>query len=362
MGVLNACEYAAVNSRVHCAKSRFLGASDWQGLMNAGSLAGAVQLLSGTAYGEGLSALGNAEGGTPGLVSLRATEHSLNQCFVSRFASHLRFLHGAPARCLKVLLGVYDLLNLKKLMRQECMGGDKDFLSLELYDLGKASLLPRKKWAALAAGEKIGRSLEKTCYGEAYRSGMAAFAGERNIMQLELQIEKSYFSELHECLAECCGIGSGGLEIFGLLTDEVCLQYAVRMRYSHGLEPSAILPLLPLKWAAHWNTDLFWRVSVGASEEEFLAALKAEKWWSGLKMESLAGTVRELRLLRARLCRNVLRSSSPLSFSPLAACFFLGRQELRDLTAVLQSKRFGRELGCSAPVMLACCGAGEGGR
>ena len=341
MGFFNMCEYAAVNSRVHCSKARLLGVDVWQSLQASRSLFDAMHTLANTSLGKNLSAgKGKGEELTK-LPSLRSVEHSLHQNFVASECSHLRFLHGAPAECLKQLLQLYDLLNLKKILRAELSGVPRD--TLELYDLGRASILPRKVWQALDRGEKIGRSFEGTIYGEAYRTGRAAFAGGHNLLQLELHLEKVYLDALFEAFKKLGAGAEEGSLLYRHVVDETCLEYSARLLYHHGLEPPATLLLLPLRYALYWNEEIFWRVSKAKSEVEFFALLSKEKFWKDLDTSSLGACALSLRSYCVREAKKILRNGSPLSFSPTVACFLLKRQEIRDVRSLLQAKRFRRE-------------------
>ncbi len=335
MGLFSLCAYAAVNSRIHYAKSLLLKSGDWQTLSGTDGLAGAVGNLSSTALGEGLSFDKSEAAGT--MPSLRDLEHTLHQNLIKKTLSHLRFLSGSPAESLIELVRIYDLMNLKKAIRMSFGGFDRvGRLSVKFYDLGKYSILPMEKWEAFAQGE-IGNSLDGTCYGEDYKIGKNALDESGDILRLETLLEKRYFTTLGEKLKK-----SGGYQLMERYMDEVTLMQMVRLRYRYRLEAPAILPLLMMELSGAFDEKLFARLMEAESEEAFFAALSKEKDWLLRDCSGLSACLRSLKTEMVRECRNILKNSSPMSFKPLLACFILKRQELRDVIAVLQMKRFRR--------------------
>ncbi|MBR5900840.1 V-type ATPase subunit [bacterium] len=336
MGIFSLCAYAAVNSRIHYAKSLLLDGNEWRSLSGTDSLPAAMGNLSSTALGESLSCAGG--GGAGGdTVFLRDLEHSLHQTLIKNMLSHLRFLSGAPAESLIELVRIYDLMNLKKAVRIEFGGRDRiGRLSVKFYDLGKYSIVSGEKWEEFASG-KIGRSLEGTCYGEDYRIGKNALDESGDILRLETLLEKRYFTTLGEKLKK-----SGGYELLERYMNELTLMQMARLRYHYKLEAPAILPLLMMELSGSFNEKVFSRLMEAGTEEAFFAALSREKGWSGIDCSGMSECVRSLRKEMVRECRKILKTASPMSFRPLLACFILKRQELRDVIAVLQMKRFAR--------------------
>ena len=335
MGIFSLCAYAAVNSRIHYAKSLLLDGNAWRILNGTDSLPAAMGNLSSTALGEGLTPERSAEGG--GTLFLRDLEHNLHQALIKKTLSHLRFLSGAPAESLVELVRIYDLMNLKKAIRIEFGGYERmGRLSVQFYDLGKYSIVSGEQWEEFARGN-IGRALEGTCYGEDYRIGKNALDESGDILRLETLLEKRYFTTLGEKLKR-----SGGYELLERYMNELTLMQMARLRYHYKLEAPAILPLLMMDLSASFDEKLFTRLMEAPTEEEFFAALSREKGWSGIDCSGLTPCIRSLRREMVRECRKILKTASPMSFRPLLACFILKRQELRDVIAILQMKRFER--------------------
>ena len=336
MGIFSLCAYAAVNSRIHSAKSLLLNGNEWRSLDGADSLFSAMGNLSSTALGECLSGTKGA-GEAGATVFLRDLEHSLHQTLIKNMLSHLRFLSGAPAESLIELVRIYDLMNLKKAVRMEFGGRDRQGrLSVQFYDLGKYSIVSGEKWEEFASG-RIGRSLEGTYYGEDYRIGKNALDESGDILRLETLLEKRYFTTLGEKLKK-----SGGYGLLKRYMDQLTLMQMARLRYHYKLEAPAILPLLMMELSESFNEKLFARLMEAETEEAFFAALSREKGWSGRDLSGLDACIRSMRSEMVRESRKLLKTASPMSFLPLLACFILKRQELRDVIAVLQMKRFGR--------------------
>ena len=336
MGIFGLCEFAALNSRIHYVKSRMLKVSDWQTLLGTADLRSAVGDLGSFPMGEGL----RTERGD-GSLSLRMVEHSLQQNFITEMLTHLRFLSGASAEALTELVRVYDLLNLKKILRinQGYAGKDKmSELFVDLYDLGRHSLLKMEKWEALSAGGKIGNAFAGSCYEEDFKLDIDLAGESAGLLRLETLIERSYFKNLYRCLKS-----SGGLELLRMQIDELCLEQMVRLRYHFGMEIPAIQPLTMLDLSSLWNEKLFLKLMEAEDEKKFFELLSNEPAFKGFDCSSLGACLRSMRFARIRMCKAVLASGAPLSLRPLTALFMLKQQEIRDIVSVLQIKRFKRE-------------------
>ena len=349
MGIFGLCEYAALNSRIHYVKSRMLSGGDWQTLIGGGDLNNTMGSLAGYPVAAGLNTRR-----PDGSFSLRMTEHSLQQNFIDEMLSHLRFLSGASAECLKELIRVYDLLNLKKVLRAQRGYAGKDRMSelfVDLYDLGRYSLLPMEKWTALCEGAEVGRSFSGSCYEEDFKLDIAEAGESAGLMRLETLLEKSYFENLFRFLKK-----RGGVDLLRMVIDEFSLEQMVRLRYHFKMDPPAILPLLMLDLSSRWNEKRFMRLMKAEDEKTFFTLLSGEKGFENKDCSGLSALLREMRFERAKKCREILRSGAPVSLRPLTALFLLKQMEIRDLVSLLQIKRFNRVEKIGSLVMPATLG------
>ena len=336
MGIFRLCEFAALNSRIHYVKSRMLKSGGWQSLLGSADLKSAVGDLGSSNLGEGLV----TERGD-GSLSLRMIEHSLQQSFVTEMLSHLRFLSGSSAEALRELVRVYDLLNLKKILRMKPVyagNGKMSELFVDLYDLGRHSLLPMEKWEALSAGGKIGNAFLGSCYEEDFKLDIDAAGEAAGLLRLETLLERSYFKNLYACLKK-----AGGAKLLKMQIDELCLEQMVRLRYHFGMETPAILPLMMLELSSLWDEALFVRLMRAEDERSFFSLLSSEKAFSCFDTSNLSSCLRSMRFARIKECKATLNSGAPLSLAPLTALFMLKQQEIRDVVSLLQIKRFLRE-------------------
>ena len=336
MGIFGLCEFAALNSRIHFVKSRMLKGGDWQTLLGTTDLKTAVGDLGSFPLGEGLI----TERGD-GSLSLRMVEHSLQQNFITEMLTHMRFLSGASAEALRELVRVYDLMNLKKVLRikQGYAGKDKmSELFVDLYDLGRHSLLKMEKWEDLSSGGKIGNAFSGTCYEEDFKLDIESAGESAGLLRLETLIERSYFKNLYDCLKK-----SGGVELLRMHIDELCLEQMVRLRYHFEMEIPAIQPLTMLELSASFNEKLFVKLMEAEDERKFFELLSNEPAFKGFDCSSLTACLRSMRLKRMKECKAILNSGAPLSLRPLTALFMLKQQEIRDVVSALQIKRFQRE-------------------
>ena len=336
MCIFSLCEFAAINSRIHYAKSRMLKGGDWQALAGAPDLRTAVGDLGSLPAGERL-----VSERVDGSLSLHLIEHSLQQNFITDMLAHMRFLSGASAEALRELVRVYDLMNLKKVLRIKLGYEGKDKMSelfVDLYDLGRHSLLRMEKWEELSSGGKIGNAFAGSCYEEDFKLDIELAGESAGLLRLETLIERSYFKNLFNCLRK-----SGGVELLRMYLDELCLEQMARLRYHFEMEIPAILPLTMLELSASFDEKLFMKLMKAEDERKFFALLSAEQAFKGYDCSSLGACLRSMRLKRMKECRTVLSCGAALSLKPLAALFMLRQQEIRDIVSALQIKRFQRE-------------------
>ena len=92
-------------------------------------------------------------------------------------------------------------------------------LFVDLYDLGRHSLLKMEKWEDLSSGGKIGNAFSGTCYEEDFKLNIESAGESAGLLRLETLIERSYFKNLYDCLKK-----SGGVELLRMHLDELCLE------------------------------------------------------------------------------------------------------------------------------------------
>ena len=347
-------EYPAANTRARTIKAKLLQPQDWQALMNAADLPGALRVLGATDYRGALDA---AQAGGP--ASMRMIEHALRSTIIAAMQKLLRFLRGSSRTVPELLVQRYELLNIKKTLRRLSQPERRESrLAIANYELGSTALVKDIQWDELKTPEDLRKALDHTFYRRAYRMGVAAFSDSHDLLMFESRLEKAYYDELTNCtqglgLTNCTQVRA----VLGSYFDEVCLTAFARFRYQNGLDASAIYPLLPLKACRKLTEHFYWTLAATTSEAACIAALGAHARWARIAGSSLRETYQNLRRERLRLCRFAFVKSSPISPAPVIAYHFLKEIEAKDIMAVLHCKRFNVPVPQEACVCMDVAGA-----
>ena len=339
----NYFEYPAAYTRTRSVRAKLLSAEDWRVLTESKDLFAALSFLVETEYRdyfEWTSLHADA------LPSMRRVEHMLRRSTVSYIMKILRFLSGAPADVLVALVHKYELLNIKKTLRRLNQPERREHhLEIENYDLGRYGLVPGTDWDEIKNPGELGRALQPTCYGFAYQKGQSVFSESHDLLLFECTLEKVYYEELAAVVSRLSAVGiSEARSLIGGYIDEVCLTTFTRLRCDHEMECSSILPLLPLAGAERIHEQLLLRLSEASDEEDVFELLGSESGWKGMTGVNLRETVSKLRKARLLKCRKVFSHGLSLNVAPAVAFYFLKDEEVAELIALLQSKRFGVEL------------------
>lgn len=331
-------QHPAASARARCIKAQLLSRADWQALLSMPDLASVLGALVRTSYSASLT-LDPARGAA--LPFLRAVEHALHVSALQAFVKLARFLHGDSRVFVNVLAQKYELYNIKKALRRLSQPERREHhLATDDYNLGPCALLPGMQWERLTSANELGRALERTYLGEAFRLGLAAFGDAHDLLPFECALEKRYLQELATCARRVAGPdGALLLPLVANYLDEASLAALVRLRFQHGLANEAVFPLLPLEGCARMSEGLFWRVAGARSMDDCCAQLRGEPGWRSLARNTFAETLHALRVERQHLCRRAFVRATPLSLAPVAAFAFAKEQEVRDLITLLQSKR-----------------------
>jgi len=276
------------------------------------------------------------------LPSMRKIEHMLRASAIQSISGILRFLHGAPGGFIVGFLHRYELLNIKKTLRRLSQPERREHhLEIENYNLGRYALVPNIDWDKIADTQQLGQTLEPTYYRYAYRKGQAVFSESHDLLVFESALEKAYHDELAERAErlDCVAQAAVG-EFLANYMDEVCLASFVRLKFEQNMEAPAILPLLSLRACDRVTEKLLWRLADAPDEDECVALLREERGWAQMAGNTLRETVHNLRKERQVMCRQVFRRASPLSLAPALAYYFLREQEVAEIIALLQTKRF----------------------
>ncbi|RLD09838.1 MAG: hypothetical protein DRI44_07600 [Chlamydiae bacterium] len=339
----NYFEYPAACTRTRGVRSKLLTETDWKNLTQSRDLFSALNFLVETEY------RGFFEWTTlhaDALPSLRRVEHTLRASTVSYIINILRFLSGAPAEALTVLIQKYELLNIKKTIRKLNQSERREnHLEINNYDLGRYSLCKNINWDDIKSQDELSEILKPTYYRYAYMKGQNLIEQGRNLMFFECMLEKVYYEQLISSIVKLEKNKSDSIRaLIADYLDEVSLTTFVRLKYNHQLDYSTILPLLPLSGCRKITEQLLNKLSAASSMEDFFSMLAEDSNCKKTAGETLKKTIFNMRKLRERHCVKIFAEGLSLNIAPAVAFYFLKEQEVEDLISLLQCKRFNIEI------------------
>ena len=339
----NYFEYPAACTRTRGVRSKLLTSADWKFLSESKDLFTALNYLVDTEYRsffEWTTLHADA------LPSMRRVEHMLRSSTVSYIINILRFLSGAPAEALTVLIQKYELLNIKKTIRRLNQPERREnHLKIDNYDLGRYSISKDIDWDDVKSFDELSEILKPTYYRYAYQKGQSFLSAGRDLMLFECLLEKVYYDHFITLILklEKTKADSTRLLIADYL-DEVSLTTFVRLKYDHEFEFSAILPLLPLNGCKRITEPLLTKLSSSSDSDDFFAMLAEETNCKKIAGKNLKETIYNMRKNRLQNCTKVFAEGLSMSIAPAVAFFFLKEIEVNDLISLLQCKRFNIEI------------------
>jgi len=335
-------EYPAACSRTRGVRAKLLTAPDWKNLLESKDLFSALNNLVDTEYRDFFEWTTLHADALP---SMRGIEHMLRSSTVSYIINILRFLTGAPAEALTILIQKYELLNIKKTIRRLNQPERREnHLEIDNYDLGRYALCKNINWDEVNNYNELSEILQPTYYKFAYHKGYNLLSQNRDFMIFECLLEKVYYDHLVSSINKLARRSSPAHTLIADYIDEVSLTLFVRLKYDHKLEFPSILPLLPLNGREKMTDQLLEKLSSAPDSEDFFDMLAEEKICKNIAGKNLKETIYNMRKERVCDCTKVFSEGGAMNIAPPVAYFFLKEQEVNDLISLLQCKRFNIEI------------------
>lgn len=181
--------YGYLNARVRGLRAQLLPAGFLTEQLDASGFAGFASALVQTSYGRDLEEA-QSEG-----AGLAAVDAALARSFVRTTRALLGYVDGAPRALIALLLRRYDLANLKAIARAMHAGrGADEVLAavLPAGDLGTETLRGMAEAADLAAAGQV-LALSGHPLAEAFRKGVAAYAGGSDLLAFEIALDRAFY-------------------------------------------------------------------------------------------------------------------------------------------------------------------------
>jgi V/A-type H+-transporting ATPase subunit C len=339
-------KYPASYARMRGLKGKLLGKVQLESFLEASDTRAITSVLSGSVYGEHLR----------DSVDLPRIEHGLKQDLAVSYMKILTFLRGKSARFLGALLGKFELLNVKSIIRwfarrpatgELAARSTEDSVEPFIFSLGKYHTVPIEATMEATDLEGCVALMEKTPFARPLEIGYQQYEAEGKLFLLELALDLDYYERLWQSLRALGPLDRhNASRLLGIQYDVTNLVWILRFKEYYDLSPEQIFQyIIPHGWRIYG--DIFWEVAADSDVTGAIVARQVSPYDDLLRSVPRGGEheVRpyildvELRLLRY-LYRESLETfmKFPLQAALLLAFFMCKEMEIRDIITVLAGK------------------------
>lgn len=280
-------------------KSRLLPRETLYDLLSTPDLSALGGALGGTAYGKELS---EAQSHTAGLA---AVEEGLRRNLCRATAKLGEIMDGRPGELFDILLGRWDLENIKAVLRGKHRGLPKSEIQAGVLPAGR---LEESRLSELAGAEDLKAVADmlatwRSPFARPLTRALPAYLQANRLADLELALDRFYFAAGLEATRKGDGNTAVVRDLLKEETDSVNLRTAFRLR-GEALEEETL--------KGYWVAEGNW-----LSERWFVALARGRKLLTGLRPSLLclllAGEARE----RSRAGERLGQSPGPGARRPL---------------------------------------------
>lgn len=335
-------------------KGRLLGKAQLEGFLGATDTRAITSALSHTVYGEHLR--------DP--MDLPRIEHGLKQDLAVSYMKILTFLKGKSGRFLEALLGKFELLNVKSIIRWFAGRDARAPGSVEpfIFSLGKYHTIPIEEalkaddlesCIALMRNTPFARPLE-IGYQQYVAAGQAPGpAPTGKLFPLELALDLDYYERLWQALDALGPLDKHNAgRLLGIQHDITNLVWILRFKEYYDLSPEQIFQyIIPHGWKIYG--DIFWKLVADSNVIGAIVALQVSPYDDLLRSVAQVNRKGEHEVrpyvlgIEVRLLRYLYRQSLetfmkfPLQAALLVAFFILKEMEIRDIITILSGRHLG---------------------
>ncbi|NLS80178.1 MAG: V-type ATPase subunit [Chloroflexi bacterium] len=328
--------YITPNVHVRGMLGRMLTAEEWRELDGSRDALGFLLALKQTSYGPQLAEF---EAVCPPCELLEAR---LNANVALRFAHIIDLTPKADQPLVLLLKQLYEVDNLKTVLRGLQVGESAERMKGFLFPLGRASSLDMDALLVARDVPELVLRLQGTPYGDALRHALARFEEERSLFPLEVALDLDYYRRLWRAIQETKGDSrKWAQQLIGTWYDITNIMWALRYRYYYDKSLAEIINYT-LPYGYRSNDSVIRGIAAGQEVTPLLrqvwgeAAPPAEVGQPGWLPRLEVALHRYLD----KLCRAAL-TGYPFHLGVILAYLMQKRAETRDLMVLAEAKMSG---------------------
>lgn len=330
-------DYAFLNSRIAGMYSRLLTPEDVQLLVKAAGVPEFFRALIKTNYSEFLAGIRPDEISAPLLESVLFA--ALFDCY-QKIIPSLRDTNDV--NFLKKLLLVFELRNVKTIIRGKVTGRSANDLRKDLINIGRYSVINTEFLLGAKDLEEVIAYLEKhPVVGGIIRFAYERYKKAQNLYVLDSSIDVRYLADLYKGIDSLNAFDRGRLrKLYGTQMDLNNILWALRLKFIYGVDPREIMvDLVPEYY--EYDEKFFKSIVYEPEIKNVFAILLKLPWTKYVKQEAV--TIGDIERGFGMYYRDVaflMFRNDPFSLSSIAGFLFIKRAEVSLLVKILESKEY----------------------
>jgi len=327
--------YAAINARVRVMYSTLFTPSQMAGFAEAADLNALVALLKNTAYGPYLDRIKDKD------ITPRRAVFQIKGRLADAFSSIINNAPETSRPLLSQLCRIYEIDNLKAILRGIITGASWNQIRFVLFPLGSMTVLPAQAMVEAGNVAAAVELLRGTVYYETLSFAMKRFSTEQNLFPLEVALDLFYWRKLWAEVKLLTGDDRvQAMRIIGSLVDMNNLMWVIRYRVYHHLSEEELINYT-LPFGYHVHDESIRAIAAGAD----IVSIVSQNYPGIQNVEELFVEPRhglpqlEVGIKRyvAERCRAAFLGS-PFHIGIPLAYLVLEDFEIQDLTVLIEAK------------------------
>jgi len=327
--------YSTVHARVRAMYATMLDTASWQKLCEAEPYPALLETLKATVYGPYLERVQDQN-----LTSRRAV-YQMKGRLADAFVTIISSIPNAARPLVTQLYRLYEVDNLKALLRGVASGASWDQIRYVLFPLASFTVLPAQEIAEAKDVPEAVEHLQGTPYYDTLAHAMERYTAERSLFPLEVALDLSYWREIWRDINQLANLDqTWAKRLVGSLIDVNNLMWAIRYRvYHHLAEEEIINYTLPFGYRVQ-DQDVR-AIAAGADIAPMVSRIYPDlPEPESLLQEPRSGLPeleKRLRQCLARECRTAF-TGYPFHIGVPLAYLLLTEFEIQDLTVLVEAK------------------------
>jgi V/A-type H+-transporting ATPase subunit C len=312
-----------------------LDLQSWSSLCEAETYPTLLERLKTTVYGPYLSLLQDQD-----LTSRRAV-YQIKGHLADAFTTIMRSIPASARLLVTQLYRLFEVDNLKALLRGIASGASWDQVRYVLFPLGAFTVLPMED---VAEADDVSAAVERlrgTPYHDTLAHAMERYTSEQSLFPLEVALDLDYWRETWHRIKQLASPDrEQATRLVGSLIDTNNLMWAIRYRvYHHLAEEEIINYTLPFGYRVQ-DRDIR-AIAAGADIAPIVGRVYPDLPQPGPLLQELRSGLPELeRQLQQHLARECRAAfvGYPFHIGVPVAYLLLNELEIQDLTVLVEAK------------------------